>query len=192
MKTKILAVLGVFGVCQIASAGVLYWQVNTGASTKDVNDHTPVADFVQSGYEAWTMAQLVHYSDELATGNGNNSQANPGTPDVLKITPVGSSAEGTKVARTSIGDYSAFGSSIDGYSTGVFYIELLNDTGKVVGRSEALSATTAQQNWGSVAEFRDVIAWNGGNTYTAVPEPTSGLLMLLGMAGLALRRRKVA
>ena len=30
---------------------------------------------------------------------------------------------------------------------------------------------------------------SGGN-FTAVPEPTSGLLMLLGMAGLALRRRR--
>jgi len=29
----------------------------------------------------------------------------------------------------------------------------------------------------------------GGN-FTAVPEPTSGLLMLLGVAGLALRRRR--
>lgn len=30
----------------------------------------------------------------------------------------------------------------------------------------------------------------GSGTFTAVPEPTSGLLMLLGMAGLALRRRR--
>ena len=30
----------------------------------------------------------------------------------------------------------------------------------------------------------------GAGWYTAVPEPTSGLLMLLGMAGLALRRRR--
>ena len=29
-----------------------------------------------------------------------------------------------------------------------------------------------------------------GATWTAVPEPTSGLLMLLGMAGLALRRKR--
>ena len=30
----------------------------------------------------------------------------------------------------------------------------------------------------------------GSGTFTAVPEPTSGLLMLLGVAGLALRRRR--
>ena len=29
-----------------------------------------------------------------------------------------------------------------------------------------------------------------GKTWTAVPEPTSGLLMLVGLAGLALRRRR--
>jgi len=31
---------------------------------------------------------------------------------------------------------------------------------------------------------------NGAGWYSAVPEPTSGLLMLLGMAGLALRRKR--
>ena len=32
--------------------------------------------------------------------------------------------------------------------------------------------------------------WSGWQTGTAVPEPTSGLLLLIGVAGLALRRRK--
>lgn len=39
--------------------------------------------------------------------------------------------------------------------------------------------------------FASATSATGGWTTTAVPEPTSGLLMLLGMAGLALRRRRV-
>ena len=36
----------------------------------------------------------------------------------------------------------------------------------------------------------DTFTYATGGNFTAVPEPTSGLLMLLGMAGLALRRRR--
>ena len=43
------------------------------------------------------------------------------------------------------------------------------------------------KNVTATANFGNIAGW----TYTAnVPEPTSGLLMLLGMAGLALRRRR--
>ena len=49
-----------------------------------------------------------------------------------------------------------------------------------------------QQNALSSAGFKDSAAgFAGAGWYAAsVPEPTSGLLMLLGMAGLALRRRR--
>ena len=34
------------------------------------------------------------------------------------------------------------------------------------------------------------ISFEGNGTWTAAPEPTSGLLLLLGMAGLALKRKR--
>ena len=33
-------------------------------------------------------------------------------------------------------------------------------------------------------------SWEGGSTPAPIPEPTSGLLLLLGMAGLALKRKR--
>ena len=52
------------------------------------------------------------------------------------------------------------------------------------------SATAAQFSF--VAGNQSTFLNNASNwkSYGAVPEPTSGLLMLLGMAGLALRRRR--
>lgn len=48
-----------------------------------------------------------------------------------------------------------------------------------------------QQNAHSSVGFKNVSSgYSSAGWYAAVPEPTSGLLMLLGMAGLALRRRR--
>lgn len=76
-----------------------------------------------------------------------------------------------------------------GGSTGVkrFYMAVISDDGKNVAivtstkTARIMAATTAA-----------AASWNSSQfaTYTAVPEPTSGLLMLVGLAGLALRRRR--
>ena len=42
----------------------------------------------------------------------------------------------------------------------------------------------------SFGTFADATSTTGGWTTTAVPEPTSGLLMLVGLGALALRRRR--
>ena len=81
------------------------------------------------------------------------------------------------------------------YAGSSFYIELLNDSGEFLGRSEQLlSYSDAAQylaTLGGTGSGSAAGAWGTSTSFTtqAIPEPTSGLLLLLGVAGLALRRK---
>lgn len=74
--------------------------------------------------------------------------------------------------------------SLVGGSTYKFYYTIEDSKG-----NSYVSATKASRAQ-ATATVSLTFATTGG-TWTAVPEPTSGLLMFLGMAGLALRRKRV-
>ena len=67
--------------------------------------------------------------------------------------------------------YASNGSDVDYYIAKAAETEVAVGTGKTIGNLAGVTST-------------DVSAWQ------SVPEPTSGLLLLLGVAGLALRRRR--
>ena len=54
----------------------------------------------------------------------------------------------------------------------------------------ALAFNSAMSNPSKAAAMNAADGYSATGWYTAVPEPTSGLLMLVGLAGLALRRRR--
>ena len=66
--------------------------------------------------------------------------------------------------------------------------KLVYSSGDEVGNEAVWKVAGLLDNTTSIAASTAIIGLTGN--FTAAPEPTSGLLMLLGMAGLALRRRR--
>lgn len=70
-----------------------------------------------------------------------------------------------------------------------YVITTTYDNKEVSFTSAAKSATASATGTANIAFGNQASATQAAGAWAAVPEPTSGLLMLLGMAGLALRRR---
>ena len=84
-------------------------------------------------------------------------------------------------------DLSQLGST----SVASFFVEYFNDQHEQVGYSDPATLLQLVQYLGNESMNPPVPqagAWQPG--FRAVPEPTSGLLMLIGLAGLALRRKR--
>ena len=86
---------------------------------------------------------------------------------------------------------------LDG-TTGVkrFYMAVISDDGKEVAivtstkTARIMGSTTAAAASWNASQFATFTAAAETPDTPAIPEPTSGLLMLVGLAGLALRRRR--
>lgn len=93
-----------------------------------------------------------------------------------------------------VGETWSFDMSKVDYSGYSFYIEAVNygqAPNVAVARSETKSyAELSGHITSSLSQIPQLNAWHGG-TYSAVPEPTSGFLMMVGLALLGLKRRKV-
>ena len=161
---------------------------------------------IGSATELWWLV-----ADDAALTEADGTTTSPlGQWNTAKIF---ASADGSNFVGTQIGsDWTAADiadiefaySDITGTSAGSFYVELwLNET--FVGRSYVnfRSDTEMAQGATTAAALKNAGAiYNGGmsmatpyafsqfTTSQVVPEPTSGLLMLIGLAGLALKRKR--
>ena len=102
-----------------------------------------------------------------------------------KITTAG--IEGDAYKGTFDFFFAAEGKNADGED--VFYISNVLKN-KAYGGTGATGVQYTDLAQTSIATFDTAEGWQGAGVYQTVPEPTSGLLLLLGVAGLALRRRR--
>ena len=179
MKSKLwlfLGLLALFGLS--AKADWLYWTLDfTGGDAP-----WQVSDPQQSAPSAaWLVARSSEGGDAISYSSlfeGGASTVGVDLSDFWSKIEV--------AFRTDIG-----GNPGSAYN---FYIELGNTLGEATWVSDGISYNDAQ-NFGhitaSAMQSVGLTAWTPENwTESAVPEPTSGLLVLMGMGLLALRRRR--
>lgn len=191
MKAKLLA-LAVAGLTGLAaSADVLYWQVNNTAA----DDYSSANGRANYSYAilratdsdpASTSGEHQYYvSQNLNTSGGNLGAAV--SRDVFGNGGyVGGVMDVANILSTTGGGNA---SSLSALS---FFIELYDSNCSWVGETSPVSYASLVESGtisGFNANFKGVNAAMGSSGYQ-VPEPTSGLLMLIGMGALALRRRR--
>lgn len=191
-KVLIAAVAGLAGF--VASADVLYWQVNNSAEGVSGSDYQyAVLRAVEGnpgGYKP--DGDVGYYVSENLNAAGVNVGAAVGK-STFDTTYVGGIMDASKIL--SVADGTAYGTAGTSLSSLYFFLELFDSTGNAIWQSNPAQAYDTLVQSGTVSGFNaNFTGVNGAlgaaSAYVAVPEPTSGLLMLIGMGALALRRRR--
>ena len=140
------------------------------------------ATFMDTGGEAVSDFAIGDYTARISDGSGGylNLYSCPGGTSSGTSVNAGD-AFGWEMVAGIGGDYGV-GSS--------FIVELVKDS-VVAFQSESKSYASLAQFMSPMSGMSNPAQTYGFQTFTAVPEPTSGLLLLLGVAGLALRRKKM-
>ena len=107
---------------------------------------------------------------------------------VASMTHAGFEPAAKGFETTLTGAQSFYVVALDAANNGVYVSEVVDANIMAIGESDVRFTHDAPYENGAFASTQTSYA--GSGWYTAVPEPTSGLLMLVGLAGLALRRRR--
>lgn len=191
MKKLLIALAAV--AMAVATQAATYnwtWGVNaTGQLMKPGTSGTSASDLVPSG-TAYLFADLSSSAlsaivSDFAAGtysaSGYEQTAALSSGSITKVSWDDSRASGTSVdwymvVTTKIGD--------DDY---LFISDSLTKSRQADGKNTKVTFDLASSS--ATAAMQASGGYSGAGWY-AVPEPTSGLLLLLGMAGLALKRKR--
>ena len=187
MKKLILGAT-VMALAIAGNAATFSWTTYTGQFVYQAGTATKLSGATAYLFDSSVVAQTV-----LLDGILNGSKS---------ITSYTSLASGTTTEAGALSKSEFKTSSVDTGNTLSAYFAIVSGDDvfiSSVASGTAQDTSTTQLSFkglntpskAAVIEFADASSYTGAGWYTSVPEPTSGLLMLLGMAGLALRRRRV-
>ena len=188
---KLMILLGTIAM----AVGVQAASINWGAAVAIGTEYTPATDqycyllYSSSAYSSLASALEVKGCGADAIGGTANNGG-----EIVAFHKI-SAEEGENGAFLD----TFIRADADGGVNGYYQIIVSSADNKEFAVVNAESAVTGISDTTSAGNAKFNADWSGDGylgssgytgTITAVPEPTSGLLMLVGLAGLALRRRR--
>ena len=182
---KLMFMLAAVAMAACAQAASVYWTCTYVAKGAD--------NYVDNGLAFFVNAATLSQSDMLAlegkgataissalSGMYSYAGGSDGKYSVAKADAVSNATLGLSDATTGYNAYLVIFDTATITDSSKFYVTETKEF-------DTLSGTFSQQiKWGDQEDRSSAAgAWKSAG---AVPEPTSGLLMLVGLAGLALRR----
>jgi hypothetical protein len=183
---KIMIACAAVAMAAVAQAASIDWNVSQNWTLAD-------GDKAALGTTIYLIDAA--YADSLAAAIGKDGTIAAGTQGLLGSATT-SNARGKVDLTTTTHDGLTAGKSydfavliVDKTDANQMYYAISQASSQnayTVGKDEALSISFTS----TTINGTGAISYANGTAWQAVPEPTSGLLMLVGLAGLALRRRR--
>ena len=167
MVSAVMALLG--GTLFAAGDMYLYWMI--------AEDATTVTDAKGQTIPTAGMKASIHRTDGSGADLG-----------LLDLYDSSYTSFGTEIG---VGDVQGFPvlAGVTGYENYSFFVELSSDAGVFRSTTASYSSLASYISSMSGIDYPATGGYGFGN-FSVAPEPTSGLLLLLGVAGLMLRRRR--